>query len=170
MNTPPDRLDKTDDGKHTRILTFILAAVCISVGILVAFVIFSVPNQLSTHDVVSVGARTDEISACRSVANTRVTDARNLKVEAERLETRASNTVNVLTNQITELAVYDSENPLLQELRLGLDAARNALVEAEEITDEAADLEVDAAKQYAKLVKLSLDDPDQFLELCEEGF
>lgn len=111
--------------------------------------------------------RSDEISACRSVANSSLNDARTARAEASTAEARARNQVEDTRSLITEVAIFDRDPARLTELRGELVASRTSLQLAEAAADKATKEERRQNDIYAGLSRLSLEDPDEFLATCK---
>lgn len=136
---------------------------------MLTLLLMALPSILNASSNSNSAKRTDEIAACRSVFNTNLNEARTAKSEATRNEDRAQNHLVRLTSQATELAIFDSDNPLLAEVRASLDPAREDLLAAEDAADVAGAQERRQNDIYAELTKLSLEDPDAFLDRCKES-
>lgn len=112
--------------------------------------------------------RTDEISACRSIFNSELNEARTAKSEATRIEDRAQNHYIRATDRVTEVALLRPDEPdLLDQALAELDSTRAALDDAETRANVAGAEERRQNDIYAALTKLSLDDPDRFLAECK---
>lgn len=138
-----------------------------SIGMLFGLLLLS-PAVVNASRNSDSSKRTDEISACRSIFNSELNEARTAKSEATRIEDRAQNHYIRATDRVTEVALIIRDQQLLAEAIVELEQARTALSDAEAAADAAGAEERRQNDIYATLTGLSLEDPDEFLTQCKD--
>lgn len=152
------------DPKQDRRISWVLALS----AVVVVMIALGTPAVISTANNTGAVARSQDISACRSVFNTDLNEARTIRSETAREEERARNLLVRLQVEATEVAIFESDLPRLLELREQLALSRDHLTVTEAEADAAVMEERRQNDIYADLSQLSLDSPDEFLRRCEE--
>lgn len=119
-------------------------------------------------------SRTNEVrdgnllASCRASYSAEVTNRRTIFDLARSQRDDALSNVDLLTNEITEEAIFGRDEARIEELRALLPGARDAVVDANARVRQATlDLN-DANSVYQEKVALSRIDPRTFLEECKE--
>lgn len=136
------------------------------VVILVAIVsVAYFPNIFSRTNEVRDG---NLLASCRASYSAQVTNRRTLFDLARARRDDALSHVDLLTNEITEEAIFGRDEARIAELRALLPDARAAVIEGNARVREATlDLH-EANSTYQEQVALSRIDPDTFLQECKE--
>jgi hypothetical protein len=166
MKVPtPEARQKRQERRLDRRITLVM---WMALALLVTLLLLA-PPVINASRNSNDSKRTDEISACRSVANSALNEARTARAEATTKELRARNSVENLRSLITEVAIFDQDIDQLNDLRAQLILARTALTKSEMDADEATHEERRQNDIYADLSRLSLEKPDDFLAQCRES-
>lgn len=161
MTTPEARAAR--EKRLTRRITVVMWA---TFGLLTILVLLA-PPVINASRNSNDSKRTDEIAACRSVANSDLNEARTDRSETARVEERARNQLIRLQVEATEVAIFEEDPGRLLGIREDLASARIALAEAETATDQATAEERNQNDVYRDLSQQSLEDPDAFLASCK---
>lgn len=122
--------------------------------LVVAFLAVGTPAVIQSSNTTRQIQRSNDLQACRSIANAAVTEARTL------LDERGADN-DVLINRFVD-AVLTKDTETLAEIRQQTPEIRDSLIEAAKNLRSKTDL-------YNAAVQLSSDHPGQFLNQCEES-
>lgn len=155
-----------------RWFTRLIFLIClVSFFILVIYSAYAIPVARETRDNVSIGRRTDEISACRAIIGSVTNIVRDERQQSDRIENNVRNDISIKEIQIIEaLTIGDADDATILNLRNELNSLRERLQERQAIGAELAVMESEAVQDQQDAYNLSFNDPDKFLEDCNRRY
>lgn len=134
-------------------------------GVVIALMVVGTPFVIATANTTQEVRTSSDLQACRSEANSRVTDARTAFDIARSKRDTAATELNLLTNAGLQAAV-SGDDAALVKVTVALPAARAEVHKKEQVVVDATDHLLDVSADYVAAVRMSRENPDRFLAEC----